>query len=171
MRTRIITAFLVAMGCVLLSGSAMAQMAVNPVSENQWNRYLEKHPNVQAGMVNDPNYLAKHPGIGDWLHQHPDVAAYQRQQSQNGGWDTHNQYHERNWWQSHDPSWVQTHHPEWAQNHPNYMNNPNYASNPNYGHPGHEGDYDSAHHWHDRSWWVEHNHPWVAQHHPNWVKH
>ncbi len=135
MRTRIITTFLVAMGCVLLAGSAMAQMAVNPVSENQWNRYLANHPNVQAGMVNDPNYLAQHPGIADWLHKHPDVAAYQRQQNQYGGWDTHNQYHDRHWWQSHDPSWVQTHHPEWAQNNPNYMNHPNYANNPNYAHP------------------------------------
>ena len=172
MRTRILTAFLVAMGCVLLAGSAMAQMAVNPVSENQWNRYLANHPNVQAGMVNNPNYLAQHPGIADWLHKHPDVAAYQRQQNQYGGWDTHNQYHDRQWWQSHDPNWVQSHHPEWAQNNPNYMNHPNYANNPNYAHPGygHEGDYDSAHKWHDRSWWVQHNHPWVAEHHPNWFK-
>jgi hypothetical protein len=156
---------------MLLAGSAMAQVAVNPVAENQWNRYLAKHPEVQAGMMNDPHYLAKHPGIADWLHKHPEVAAYQRQQEQTGGWDTHNHYHDRNWWQKNDPDWVHTHHPDWAANNPNY-GHPGAVNNPNYGHPGydHDGDYDEHHNWHDRKWWIAKNHPWVEKHHPNWFK-
>jgi hypothetical protein len=31
------------------------------------------------------------------------------------------------------------------------------------------GDYDEAHHWHDRDWWVQNRHPWVQQHHPDWL--
>ena len=167
MRTRIFTAFLVAASCMLLAGSAMAQVAVNPnpTAENQWNRYLAKHPEVQAGMMNDPHYLAKHPGIADWLHKHPEVAAYQRQQERTGGWDTHNNYHDRNWWQTHEPDWVHSHHPDWVAQNPHY-------AHPGNGHPGydHDGDYDEHHNWHDRKWWIAKNHPWVEKHHPNWFK-
>jgi len=158
MRTRAVFAIFVAIGFAIVSGSALAQTMgapPNPAAEAQWNRFLANHPKVEAGMVNDPNYLAKHPGIASWLHDHPDVARYARRQGEIGGWDKHNQWHDRHWWQSNDRDWVRDHHPDWAEDHPNYA---------------HTGDYDEHHEWHDRRWWVEHNHPWVAEHHPNWFK-
>jgi hypothetical protein len=170
MRTRM-TFVLAAIGCLALCGSAMAQ---NPAAEAQWNRYLANHPNVSAQMATNPNYMAQHPGVAKWLQQHPDVASYARQQGQVGGWDSHNQWHNRSWWETHNPNWVHQHHPEWASNYPPGSYPPN-ANNVNYPHgvpyARGEGDYDAQHQWHDRGWWVEHNHPWVAEHHPNWFKH
>lgn len=157
MRTRTIFALVVAMGCMTLAGSALAQVATNPMpnpaAEAQWNRFLANHPGVEAGMINNPNYLSAHPGIATWLQQHPDVAAYARQQGQIGGWDRENRWHNREWWETHDPDWVRKHHPDWAQNNPHF---------------GREGDYDENRQWHDRDWWVKNRSQWVKEHHPAW---
>jgi hypothetical protein len=105
------------MAGAMISGTTLAQPAPNPAAEAQWQRFLANHPSVEAGMVNNPNYLAQHSGIATWLQQHPDVAAYARHQGQIGGWDKNNQWHDRNWWVRNDLNWVHEHHPDWARTH------------------------------------------------------
>jgi hypothetical protein len=144
-----------AMAGAIVAGTALAQ-APRPAAEKQWQQFLTKHPNAQAGLVNDPGYLAKHPGMAKWLHEHPTVSAYARRQGQIGGWDKKNQWHDRDWWTQNNPAWVRAHHPEWTDE----------ARE----HEGAEGEWDEHHHWRDRNWWI-HNHPaWVHEHHPEWVE-
>jgi len=147
MRKRVILLFLAIFG-VALSAPAFAQR-VNPAAEAKWQRFLAKHPGVQAGMVNNPNYLANHPGVATWLRDHPDVSMYARERGQIGGWDRSNQWHDRSWWYNNDPGWVRDNHPEWSN----------------------DGDWDDQHHWHDRDWWVQNHRDWVQDHHPGWYKH
>ncbi len=45
----------------------------------RFDRYLDRHPEVaedlkrEPALVNNPDYLAKHPGLGNFLRQHPGV--------------------------------------------------------------------------------------------------
>jgi hypothetical protein len=141
------------LGAITLVSPAFSQVAVNPMAEQQWNTFLANHPNVEAGMINDPNYLAQHPGMAKWLQDHPDVRAYAWQQGQIGGWDRRNRWHDADWWHRNDPDWVYQHHPQWLRTHPYWSN---------------DGDYDDNHHWHERRWWIEHQREWAKEHHPNW---
>jgi len=92
-RTMVALSFLT-MG-LALAGSAFAQVA-NPGAEAQWQSYLSNHPEVSAGMANNPNYLNSHPGVATWLEQHPDVAAQARQDGQVGGAYRQNQWRVQN---------------------------------------------------------------------------
>lgn len=132
----------------MFAGTALAQTP-NTKAETQWQQFLAKHPNVQAGLVNDPGYLAQHPGMAKWLQKHPAVSAYARQQGQIGGWDKNNQWHQRSWWMQNNPAWVHEHHPEWmeqnaVEHHPQWV------------HQHHPGWYESEeHHAHDH--WDHHH--------------
>ena len=33
-----------------------------------------------------------------------------------GDYDTHQQWHDANWWMQNQPNWVSSHHPEWTEN-------------------------------------------------------
>jgi hypothetical protein len=155
MKIRVLLVSLTTAG-VMFAGTALAQVTPKSRAETQWQQFLTKHPNVQAGLVNDPGYLAKHPGMAKWLQQHPGVSSYARQQDQIGGWDKKNQWHDRDWWCHNDPTWVGEHHPEWNRE--------------ALEHHGDEGEWDEHHYWRDRKWWA-HNHPaWVHEHHPEWVE-
>jgi hypothetical protein len=138
----------------MFAGTALAQVP-NTRAETQWQQFLTKHPNAQAGLVNDPGYLAKHQGMAKWLQQHPAVSAYARQQGQIGGWDQKNQWHDRGWWTQNNPAWVHEHHPEWAEEEPQERH-------------GDEGEWDEHHHWHDRHSWEEHHAEWEHHQHPSW---
>jgi len=152
MKTRAISIAIAILGCALFAGVALAQP--NPEAEAEWQRYLANHPQVRADLINDPHYLSKNPGVANWLHLHPKVYEYARQQGQIGGWDAHNQWHDRDWWMHNDPGWVHEHHPEWV------------AAGPPP--PVHEGEYDEHHRWRARDWWVKHHPNWVHEHHPEW---
>jgi hypothetical protein len=107
---------------MMFAGSVLAQKAPNASAEAQWNRYLEKHPGAQA----NPNYLANHPGAAKWLQQHPDVAAYARQQGEIGRRNRTNQWHNANDRHYNDPEWVKNHPNEVDENHlPYHVSGPN----------------------------------------------
>jgi len=152
---RVLVSFAIA--SAICTGSAFAQ-APNPKAEKQWQQFLTKHPKVQAGLVNDSKYLAKHPGMAQWLGEHPSVSAYARQQGQIGGWDARNQWHDRNWWVHNDPTWVRENHEEWLEHEARE-------------HDADEGEWDNRHQWHDRGWWVHNNPAWVHEHHEDWLEH
>jgi len=133
----------------MFAGTALAQAPKSP-SETQWQQFLAKHPNVQAGLVNDPKYLAKHNGIAKWLKDHPAVSAYASQQNQIGGWDKNNQWHDRNWWVHNDPAWVHEHHPAWAEE----QAQTRYVQEG--GHPHH--------------WWRKHEAEAMHNHHHGWYE-
>ena len=152
---RVLVSFAIA--SAICAGSAFAQTP-NPKAEKQWQQFLTKHPNAQAGLVNDPKYLAKHPGMAQWLGEHPSVSAYARQQGQIGGWDARNQWHDRNWWVHNDPAWVRENHEEWLEQHEARE------------HDGDEGEWDEHHHWHDRGWWKKNHSEWAHHRHPGWYE-
>lgn len=141
----------------MFAGTVRAQVP-KTAAETQWQQFLTKHPNAQAGLVNDPGYLSKHHGMAKWLQEHPAVSAYARQQNQIGGWDKKNQWHDRNWWVHNDPVWAHEHHPEWAEA----------EEAPE--HRGDEGEWDEHHHWHDRRWWEKHHSESVHHLHPGWYE-
>jgi hypothetical protein len=63
--------------------------------------------------------------------------------------------------------------PAYGYGTPDYGYNPPviYPGRPVYGAPVPRvyGDYDDAHHWHDRDWWMNNRRPWVEQHHREWL--
>ena len=58
-----------------------APAGVSQAELRNWDSYLDKHKDVQAdlsknpGLIDDPNYLAKHPHLKEFLEQHPNTRA------------------------------------------------------------------------------------------------
>jgi hypothetical protein len=154
MKIRVLLVSLTLVGAIF-ARTALAQ-APNPVAEAQWQRYLARHPDAQAGLANDQNYLAKNRGMAKRLQEHPAVAANARRQRQVGGWDKSNQWHDRNWWAHNDPAWVHEHHREWVE-----------EAQENH---GEEGEWDEHHHWHARHWGKKHDPESVDHQHPGWYE-
>ncbi|HEY6419064.1 MAG TPA: hypothetical protein VIX59_08680 [Candidatus Binataceae bacterium] len=149
-----------AMLCAVAAAPALAS-AQTIHSEAEFQRYLANHPQLQANpsLMSDPAYLAHHPNLALFLHDHPGIHNQARAM---GAYDTGHQWRDANWWYGHDPRWVHENHPEWWGYHPEWHP---YALVPA---PVVVGDYDEHHHWHDRGWWVSHNDKWVRAHHPHW---
>ena len=78
-RTKVtITAFAASILAGALSSAAMAQMAQNPVSNFDYG-YLDEHPKVaqqlsaDPGLVDNPQFMANHPGLQQYFANHPEV--------------------------------------------------------------------------------------------------
>lgn len=62
-----------------LCSAAMAQGAPNPGEIARFNHFLDNHPEVaqrlaaNPGLVNDPRFMANHPGLQGFLAKHPGV--------------------------------------------------------------------------------------------------
>lgn len=149
---------LVTLGLVLaLLGSlrAFAQAPPNPAAEQDWQRFLSKHPGLAQNpqWLDNPTYLKEHPNMTKWLQQHPAVFRQARGQ---GMWDRQGNWHDSSWWHDHDADDVYRNHPEWAEYHRDW-------------HGKNDGDADDHHHWHNRHWWMKHHPNWVREHHPGWA--
>ena len=57
------------------------QAGITQSELRNWDAYLDKHPDVRndlsknPGLIDDPNYLAKHPHLKQFLEQHPNTRA------------------------------------------------------------------------------------------------
>ncbi len=63
---------------ILASAMSTAAFAQNPVSNFDWG-YLDSHPEVaqrlqkDPGLVDNPNFIANHPGLHEYFQSHPEV--------------------------------------------------------------------------------------------------
>ncbi len=151
----------IAMLCAVVALPALAR-AQTIHSEAEFQRYLANHPKLAANpaLMSDPAYLARHPDLALFLHNHPRIHAQARAM---GAYDSNHVWRDPNWWYRHDPNWVHVNHPEWYSVHPEWrpvavVPAPVVVV----------GDYDVHHHWHDRAWWVAHDEAWARAHHPEW---
>ena len=139
-----------ALFCVLGVAPVFAQSARQDLQE-----YINDHPELQKNpsLINNPNYLARHPKLNHFLQTHPNVD--RKRYGRMGAYDHNHQWRDADWWHQNDPNWVYQNHRDWIQQNPSWMNS---------------GDYDDSHRWHNREWW-EHNDPnWVRKRHPNWAR-
>ncbi len=57
------------------------ETGISQTELRNWDSYLDKHKDVQSdlsknpGLIDDPNYLAKHPHLKQFLEQHPNTRA------------------------------------------------------------------------------------------------
>ncbi|HUY27487.1 MAG TPA: hypothetical protein VMV27_08720 [Candidatus Binataceae bacterium] len=171
-----ITLVAAALIAIAAAAPAFAQMGMLPNGaypggnangqyDADFQRFLNHHPNEARALQNNPrlidnhNWIKKHPGLQEYLGNHPNVRRTIRGQYNGGGmmggpgrqyaqrgdgdYDEHHNWHNSQWWQQNNPGWWRQHHPEWAQNHPHWYN---------------DGDYDAQHNWHNTQWWQQ-NHP------------
>jgi hypothetical protein len=74
---KILTALAVVVLSGALSGAAIAQDWRGPHPLATTDHYLDRHPEVarqlqrHPGLVDDPRYVAKHPGLREYLTTHP----------------------------------------------------------------------------------------------------
>jgi len=147
---------------VMLLAMATPSISAAQYPDQHLDRFLEKHPNIQADLMRNPDLIYnrqfrnQHPALQDWMHQHSNVWAKLPGASRWGDYDESHEWHESAWWHEHNPSWMYAHHPEWAENHPDWKD---------------DGDFDDHHEWRARQWWDDHHPDWVEKHHPNWYKH
>ena len=113
----------VAMLCAVMAAPVLAS-AQTIQSEAEFQRYLANHPKLQANpsLMSDPAYLAKHPNLALFLHDHPGIHNQARAM---GAYDSSHQWRDSNWWYRHNPNWVHSNHPEWFNSHPDW-----YAAHP-----------------------------------------
>ncbi|HZU42985.1 MAG TPA: hypothetical protein VE994_09965 [Terriglobales bacterium] len=58
-----------------------SQAGISQAELRNWDAYLDQHKDVKAdlsknpGLIDDPNYLAKHPHLKAFLEQHPNTRA------------------------------------------------------------------------------------------------
>jgi hypothetical protein len=113
----------IAVLCALVAAPTFAR-AQSLQTEEDFQRYLANHPKLQAdpALMSDPAYLAKHPNLALFLHDHPNIHAQARAM---GAYDSGHVWRSSGWWYQHDPNWVHTNHPEWFNSHPQW-----YAAHP-----------------------------------------
>jgi hypothetical protein len=147
--------------CAALAAPAFAQ---SRQSEAEFQRFLSRHPDVQANpaLLSDKNYLYHHPNIAKFLQEHPGI---HQQAFMMGAYDQGHVWRDSGWWYQHDPHWAYQNHPEWWRSHPEWGPPVVVAA------PAGIGDYDEHHVWRDRGWWEAHNRGWAQQHHPEWYAH
>jgi len=143
-----------ALAVMCLMAIPAAAQYVTPGELNNFNAFLNGHPNIASqlrrnpGLVDNAGYLQEHPELHSYLADHDQLRrAVQDHPGQfmysggrySYGWGTNRNYYYRG-----------TSQEQWEQMH-------------NYGH------YDpDDRQWHDRDWWEHNRADWVREHHPRW---
>ncbi|MGC1342379.1 MAG: hypothetical protein WA854_08635 [Candidatus Binataceae bacterium] len=122
-RLIILTAALFA---IAIAAPAFAQVGQY---DADFNNYLSHHPNEAAQIqsnpriIDDPAYIKAHPGLNQYLDNHPNVRRTIRAQSNGammhgeamrgpGDYDSNHVWRDQGWWQKNHPD-------VWAKRHPN----------------------------------------------------